>query len=121
MSDAEHLTLDVADKRARVTEYVKKILKTSRPSARELVSELDRAIGIVARWDLVSVLKSLLADKDLRHAERDYLASLLQADDFIPALRGEGAPDQDTSSTIDALLQASAQYRKSAAFREMID
>ena len=65
------------------------------PSARELVVELDRNIGIVARWDLVSVVQALSKDRELTHAVRDYLESLLEGDALIKALRGEYAPDQE--------------------------
>jgi IrrE N-terminal-like domain len=123
MPDAQQLSfLDSPDTRARVAAHVKEILENERqPSAGELVAELDRAIGIVARWDLESVLASLRSDKDLTHAGRAYLTSLLEGEDLIPALRGEGAPKQKMQSTIDALLQASARYRRSNEFRELIE
>ena len=123
MSDAQQLSfLAWPDTRARVAAHIKGILNDERqPSARELVAELDRAIGIVARWDLESVLASLLDDKKLTHAGRSYLTSLLESDDLIAALRGEGAPDQEIVSTIDALLDASGRYRGSPAFREMVE
>jgi hypothetical protein len=110
------------DTRAKVAAYVKQILREERqPSPRELVAELDRAIGIVARWDLESVLSSLLDEKDLTRASRAYLASLLEGEELVAALRGEDAPDHETISTIDALLQDSGRYRNSKDFREMIE
>jgi hypothetical protein len=123
MSDAQQLNfLGSSDTHARVAAYIKEIIDNERqPSARELVAELDRAIGIVARWDLESVLASLLSDKDLTHARRAYLTSLLETEDLISALRGEDAPKQKVLSTIDAFLQASARYRQSGEFREMIE
>jgi len=123
MQNAQQLSfLGASDLQARVGVLIKNILKDGRqPSARELVAELDRMAGIAARWDLESVLTSLLADKDLTHAAREYLKSLLEEEDLAPALRGESAPDQKATSTIDALLQESGRYRKSADFREMID
>jgi hypothetical protein len=123
MSSAQQLSfLDPPDTRARVADYVKVVLKDERqPLARELVAELDRVIGIVARWDLESVLASLLADKNLTHAGRAYLTSLPEGDDLVAALRGEDAPDQEAISTIDVLLDASGRYRNSPDFREMIE
>ena len=123
MSDAQQLSfLDLPDTRARVAAYVKDVLKEERqPSAHELVTELDRAIGIVARWDLESVLASLLADKKLTHAGRAYLTSLLEGDDLVPALRGEDAPNREAISTIDVLLEASDRYRNSPEFKEMVE
>jgi hypothetical protein len=91
------------------------------PSARELIADLDRTIGLGARWELESVLSSLLSDKELTRFERAYVTFLLEADDLVPALRGKDEPDWDTVSTIDALFRASALYRNSASFREMID
>jgi hypothetical protein len=84
MDDSAQLTcLDSPDTRAKVASYVKQILQEERqPSPRELVAELDRAIGIVARWDLVSVLSSLLDEKDLTRACRAYLVSLLEGEDL---------------------------------------
>jgi len=117
MSDAQ-LNLGSSDTPARVTAHIKNVLRHERqPSARELVAELDRAIGIVARWDLESVLVSLLSDKGLTHAERAYLRSLFEGDDLVPALRGEIVPNQEAISTIDTLLQASGRYRNSTDFR----
>src|ERR1700728_1758013 len=123
MPDAQQLSfLASPDTRARVAAHIKDIIKDERqPSAHELVAELDRAIGIVARWDLESVISSLLDDKKLTHAGRAYLTSLLESDDLITALRGEGAPDQQAISTVDALLQASGRYRNSPDFREMVE
>ena len=123
MSDAQQLSfLGSSDARARVAAHIQTILKDElQPSARELVAKLDKAIGVVARWDLESVLSSLISDKGLGHAERAYLSSLLEGDDLVPALRGEGAPDQEAVSMIDELLQASGRYRKSADFREMVE
>ena len=44
------------------------------PSPRELVAELDHEIGVVARWDLVSVVMSLSKDREVTtRAMRAYL------------------------------------------------
>jgi hypothetical protein len=45
----------------------------------------------------------------------------LETEDLTSALRGEDAPKQKVLSTIDAFLQASARYRQSSEFREMIE
>lgn len=91
------------------------------PSPAELVAELDRAIGVFARWDLVSVLQSLAGKRALTAAKREYLVSLLDGDELVQALRGEYAPDQETFSTIDEVLRESAVYRSSVGFQEMVD
>ena len=92
------------------------------PSPRELVAELDHEIGVVARWDLVSVVMSLSKDREVAtRAMRAYLKSLLEGDALIRALRGEYAPDEDVISTIDAVLRQSAVYRSSKAYGDMVD
>ena len=100
-----------------------KVLYAQRqPSPRELVAELDHEIGVVARWDLVSVVMSLSKDREVTtRAMRAYLKSLLEGDALIRALRGEHAPDEDVISTIDALLRQSALYRSSKTYSEMVD
>ena len=91
------------------------------PSPRELVAELDRAIGVVARWDLVSVLRSLSEDRVVTGGIRQYLRYVLHSDELTRALRGESAPDKETASTIDAVLRDSGVYKSSAAYQEMVD
>ena len=92
------------------------------PSPRELVAELDHEIGVVARWDLVSVVMSLSKDREVAtRAMRAYLKSLLEGDALIRALRGEYAPDEDVISTIDAVLRQSAVYRSSRTYGDMVD
>ena len=104
------------------TYLIERVLDAWRqPSAHELVAELDRKIGIIARWDLVSVVKALCKDRELTQAVRDYLESLVEGDTLIKALRGERAPDQEVISTIDDLLRQSAIYRSSEAYQEMVD
>jgi hypothetical protein len=85
MSDAQQLSLfGSADTRTKIAKHIKHILKNERqPSVRELVAELDRVIGIVARWDLRFVHGSLLSDKDLTRAGQAYLTSLLEGEDLI--------------------------------------
>jgi hypothetical protein len=89
MSESQQLCfLSSPDARADVAAYVKDVLREQRqPSARELVAELDRAIGIIACWDLESVLASLLDDKKVTHAGRAYLTSLLEGDDLVATSR----------------------------------
>jgi hypothetical protein len=44
---------------------------------------------------------------------------LLEGDDLVPALRGEG--NREVISSIDTLLEASGRYRNSAEFLEMVE
>ena len=123
MAAAQQLSLlGSCETRQRVAGYIKDMFATMRqPSAHELVAELDAAIGIVARWDLEAMLASLAVDKGLTRSQRAYLRGLLEEDDLVAALRGEGVPDQEAVSTIDSLLQASRNYRKSTEFQEMVE
>lgn len=123
MTEAQQLSLlGSCETRRRVAGYIKDMLANARqPSARELIAELDRAIGIVARWDLEAVLASLIDDKGLARAQTAYLRWLHEEEDLLTALRGESTPDQEAISTIDSLLRASRTYRKSTDFLEMIE
>lgn len=104
------------------THVIETVLRLRRqPSARELVAELDERIGVVARWDLVSVLESLSRSNEITQAERNYLKSLLHGERMARALRGEPLPGEDATSTIDAVLAESAAYRTTRAYREMVD
>lgn len=114
---------DAEEVSAAIGEYIVDavLAQWRQPSPAELVAELDRAIGVFARWDLVSVLQSLAGKRALTAAKRGYLVSLLDGDELVRALRGEDAPDQETFSTIDEVLRESAVYRSSEGFREMVD
>ena len=89
-------------------------------SPRDLVAELDREIGVAARWDLIDVLERLREDPYLTADGRAYIRDLLADDALVRALRGEGAADHEIESTIDELLRRSRIYRESQAFREMM-
>ena len=95
MTEAQQLSLlGSDDTRQHVAAHIKDMLANAlQPSARELVAELDRAFGIVARWDLEAVLASLVDDEDLTRAQHAYLRWLLEEEDLLAALRGESAPD----------------------------
>ena len=123
MIEARQLSLlGSCETRRRVAGYIKDMLtKARQPSARELVAELDHAIGIVARWDLEAVLALLVVDEGLTSAQHAYLRWLHEEEDLLTALRGDSAPDGEAVSSIDSLLQASRNYRKSTQFREMIE
>lgn len=122
MTEAQQPSLLAScETRQRVAGYIRDMLANARQtSANELVAELDRAIGIVARWDLKAVLVSLVDDEDLTRSQQAYLHWLLEEEDLLAALRGESVPDREAVSTIDSLLQASRNYRKSTDFQDMI-
>ena len=89
-------------------------------SPHDLVAELDREIGVSARWDLAGVLEGLRKDPYLTPDGRAYIRDLLEDDVLVRALRGEGAADHEIESTIDELLRRSRIYRESKAFCEMM-
>lgn len=106
----------------RVAEFITTLLNEQRqPSARELLGEIERELGLEARWDLLAVISSLTADHDLTRVNREYLTSLVEEGSLTEALRGEGAPDHEIVSTIDILVRQGEQYRSSDAFKEMVE
>jgi hypothetical protein len=92
-----------------------------RPSARELLREIERQIGLNARWAFKDAVDDCSRETAIRAVDRAYFGSMIQDGSVDLALRGEGAPSEETVSTIDALLRQSAVYRSSKAFREMIE
>jgi len=91
------------------------------PSARELLTEVERQLGMKARWDVLGAVEALIDARGTPQSVRSYLSSLLETGDLHAALRGEGAPEAEVVSSIDTLLHQSRAYRASAAFQEMID
>lgn len=109
------------DMAARIRHHLVAMLRYGpRLSPRDLVAELDKEIGVAARWDLAGVLEALREDPHLTRDEHGYIRDLLADDALVRALRGEGAADHDVESTIDELLRRSRIYRDSQAFREMM-
>jgi hypothetical protein len=81
------------------------------PSAHELLTQVEQLVGLDARWDLVAAIFAHSKDEEVSDSFRDYLSSLL-VDDAVPqALRGEGTPDKEAISSIDALLLQSRRYQ----------
>jgi len=95
--------------------------RRQQPSAPELLEQIERKLGLEARWDLAAVVTLLADDPDLVRAERQYLQGMITSGDIEKALRGEGAAESHVVSTIDILLRQSQQYRSSLAFQEMIE
>jgi hypothetical protein len=105
-----------------VTEFIGRLLSHGlRPSADELITELETKLGVEARWDLLAVVRGLVESGGLIRADRDYLNGLIEDGSLNKALRGKDAPDRELLSTIDLLLQASRTYRTSSGFQEMIE
>jgi hypothetical protein len=105
-----------------VEAFIRSILTSyRRPSAHELLAELEQEIGLESRWDLSNILEWLADDEEITGADRDYIRSLLEDGSLSEALRGDSAPAREVASTIDALLHQSKLYRSSIAFREMVE
>jgi len=106
----------------RIAVVVAHILQKRRqPSARELLDQIENALGLEARWDLKSVVRGLSVDPKQTRANRQYLKCMIDDGSLGEALRGDGAPDHEVVSTIDALIHQSMQYRSSTAFKKMIE
>lgn len=93
----------------------------ARPSAREILVALEQEHGLGARWGLRDTMLNLADEPTLAPKDRAYLGAMVMGDELDRALNGEGAPDPQAISTIDQLLRASALYRSTAAFQEMVD
>jgi len=122
MADMEQMNLFTPpDMSGRICETVVGLLaRNIQPSARELLILLEKDFGWAVRYDLPDMLGNMAKDHALSRSIREYLNSLLNSGDFARALRGEGAPDQDMISSIDALVQQSQIYRNTGAFAEVI-
>ncbi len=104
----------------QVERFIRDVLARRRqPSARELLSDIETALGLPARWHVSALVRKLEGDPGLTRAHRDYLRSLLDGD-LARALRGEGAPDAEMVSSIDHLVRQSRVYRASEAFKDMV-
>jgi len=90
------------------------------PSAPELVEKVETELGLEARWDIKSVIISLISDKEITGGDREYLGFMIEDGSLDKALQGEKAPVNAVGSTIDALISESKAYQSSEAFQEMI-
>jgi hypothetical protein len=96
------------------------LVRTARPSAGELLRAIERDVSLDARGHFEAALKTLVEDKTLRRADKAYLEAMLADGSVAAALHGEGKADEETVSSIDALLRQTALYRSSTAFKEMV-
>ena len=92
----------------------------ARPSAGELLRALQREVGPDAQPHFLQVLYMLAEWPDLRREDRSYFRAMKTDGTAEAALRGEGKADDETVSSIDALLRQSALYRSSSEFKEMV-
>ena len=75
------------------------VVSPSRPSPAELIAKLDKDVGPKARWDLERVIRFIADDQKISRSDRDYLSSLLAADNLAKALRGEDVPESKKISS----------------------
>ncbi|WMT75396.1 hypothetical protein [Bradyrhizobium sp. Ash2021] len=105
----------------RVEDFIRTLLAgPARPSASELLRVIESALSPNARPHFEPTLNRLGNDKSLRRADTAYLQSMLADGSAAAALRGEGKADDETVSSIDALLRQTALYRSSAEFKDMV-
>lgn len=94
--------------------------RPARPSAGELLRALERHAGPGAR-ELFKWLLSVGAGyPDMRREDRSYFDAMLADGSVAAALSGEGKADDETVSSIDALLRQTALYRSSRDFKDMV-
>jgi hypothetical protein len=106
----------------QIASLIRDILRRRlQPSASELLLQIERILGLEARWDLTAVITRLADDPDLSRSERHYLKSMITSGDLARALSGARGKEPQISSTIDSLLCQSQQYRSSKAFQEMVE
>lgn len=111
---------DVAITKGTVDVVLKMLEDFAQPSAWELVQGVEQTLGAKARWVLSDALRQLADDTTKTVAVRQYARSLLTDKDLDKALRGQQRPGKEIESSIDHLLRASAAYRTSGAFQEMV-
>ena len=91
-----------------------------RPSATEIMTDLERDLGLGARWGLPEAMDDLVQRGNISVVDREYLDAMISTGALDRAMRGADAPDPAAISSIDQLLQASAVYRSTDDFRDMI-
>jgi hypothetical protein len=113
---------DTAEMEAVVAAVREVLAGRAQPSAWELLDALERKLGLKSRWAVGDAMRQLISDTTLTWAQRQYLTSLVESDDWTKATRGEAGdrPARDVESTVDALMRESAAYRNSGAFQEMV-
>lgn len=91
------------------------------PSAWELVQEVEKKVGLLARWAVRPTLISFQGGKELTASGQAYVRSLLESEDLMLALIGTDSPSREIVPSIDELVHRTLKQRGSQQFREMID
>jgi hypothetical protein len=104
-----------------VVSVIRTMLESAaRPSARELLRHVERQLSKDVHSRFEAAVSDLSESNDLRRADQAYFKGMLADGSVADALRGKGAADDETVSSIDALLRQSAIYRSSEGFRQMV-
>lgn len=123
MTAAQHDLFSVSSETFRpaiVELLASRLEKAGRPSARELLRDVEQRICLDARWAFKDAVDDCSRRSTLSGADREYFGGMIKDGSVDAALRGEGAVEEEVTSTIDTLLRQSAVYRTTEAFREMI-
>jgi hypothetical protein len=123
-ASASQLSLfaDIAEVKAVVAAVREVLAGRRQPSAWELLAELERKLGLKVRWAVTDAMRLLICDTTLTRAQREYVTSLVESDDWTKATSGDPGdrPAREVESTVDALVRESAAYRSTDAFQEMV-
>ena len=88
IKEVEDLVLDILD-------------RYQQPSAREMLLQVEKVLGLEARWDLKSVVLRLSKNSELTVAKRQYFRSMIEDGSLDSALRGEDATDQEVKDVLE--------------------
>jgi len=91
------------------------------PGPGELLDALERKFGWPVRMYVYPVISKLRSTTSLQGFQREYFRKTLPDSEIAAALMGDAKPMQQHQNSVDNLLKKSLAYRKSAAFREMIE
>ena len=91
------------------------------PGAGELLEHLEKQLGWKVRHLFLSIIRLMRNDHNIQVYLRSYLSTTLADEAIEEALRGSAKPNLEHRGIFEELMQQSTQYRKSAAFREMIE
>ncbi|MFZ5572875.1 MAG: hypothetical protein ACOZF0_20950 [Thermodesulfobacteriota bacterium] len=118
-----YISLDQLDLLLEVKRAVAEVIRAGkRPSAMELLKIVEEKVSMEARWEFAEAVRQLGNDiVSMEDSEREYLRSMMADGSVESALRGKGAPDPETVSTIDSLMRRGLIYRSSRAFADMVD
>ena len=109
------------DLKPKVREAIITLLRTARPSAKELIDSIEKQFALKARWDIPAVITALSQSKDLTQDARNFLGEMIESGELAKSLRGDIQRDTDTHTGIAELLRQGKAYRGSHAFAELVN